>query len=89
MKPRLTERYFLDPLDFGIKSERLQMGDLIHPIFMDAIAMNLLAENFPKLWEQMVRPSLETLSKMADDNHKCDPLDYAVKQHMCLKTQFM
>ena len=25
------------------------------------------AADFPKLWEQMVRPSLETLSKMADD----------------------
>jgi muconolactone delta-isomerase len=25
------------------------------------------AEDFPKLWERMVRPSLETLSKMADD----------------------
>jgi muconolactone delta-isomerase len=25
------------------------------------------AEEFPKLWEHMVRPSLEALSKMADD----------------------
>lgn len=25
------------------------------------------AEDFTKLWEQMVRPSLETLSKMVDD----------------------
>jgi formylmethanofuran dehydrogenase subunit D len=42
IKPRLTEKYFLDPSDFGISSERLHIGDLIHPVFMDAIAMHLL-----------------------------------------------
>jgi formylmethanofuran dehydrogenase subunit D len=43
VKPRLTEKYFLDPSDFGINSERLHLRDLIHPIFMDAIAMDLLS----------------------------------------------
>ena len=42
VKPRLTANYFLNPSDFDIHSENLQIGDLIHPIFMDAIAMHLL-----------------------------------------------
>jgi hypothetical protein len=28
-------------------------------------------EEFPTLWEHMVRPSLEALSKMADDKKMC------------------
>jgi hypothetical protein len=42
VKAKLTEGYFLDPSDFGIKSERLKQGEMTHPIFMDAIAMHLL-----------------------------------------------
>ncbi len=42
VKTKLTEGYFLNPSDFGIKSERLKQGEMTHPIFMDAIAMHLL-----------------------------------------------
>ncbi|MGI0010972.1 MAG: hypothetical protein ACREAE_06205, partial [Nitrosopumilaceae archaeon] len=42
MKPKLTKMYFLDPASWGLKSERLVQGEMTHPIFMDAIAINLL-----------------------------------------------
>jgi hypothetical protein len=56
VKPRLTANYFLNPSDFDIHSENLQIGDLIHPIFMDAIAMHLL--NVDRLHPIKIRRSL-------------------------------
>ena len=56
VKSRLTEKYFLHPSDFGIHSENLRIGDLIHPIFMDAIAMNLLSVS--RLYPIKIRKSL-------------------------------
>ena len=42
-KQGLLKSTFLNPSDFDISSENLDIGELIHPIFMDTIAMNLLS----------------------------------------------
>ncbi len=55
---RLTAGYFLDPSSFGIKSERLNQGEMTHPIFMDATAMYLLGFMDARLHPVKVRKSL-------------------------------
>jgi hypothetical protein len=57
IKPKLTDQYFTDPSEFGIKSERFKSeGELTHPIFMDAIAMQLLG--IDRLYPVKVRKHL-------------------------------
>jgi hypothetical protein len=57
IKPKLTDQYFTDPSAFGIKSERFRSeGEMTHPIFMDAIAMQRLG--IDRLYPVKVRKHL-------------------------------
>lgn len=56
IKTQITRMYFIDPAQWGIKSERLEVGEMTHPIFMDAISMNLLGVK--RLYPVKIRKSL-------------------------------